>query len=37
MDIGNLLTPFFALFEELIGGSFLSLLTDLLGQIFPAA
>lgn len=37
MGIGNLLTPLFSFFQELIGGSFLSLLTDLLGQIFSIA
>jgi hypothetical protein len=37
MDIGNILAPLFSIFQDLIGGSILTLLTDLLGQIFSIA
>lgn len=37
MDFGNLLAPLLAFFEEFIGGSFLTMLTGLFGQIFSMA
>ena len=37
MDIANVLAPLLALFEDFIGAGFLSLLTDLFGQVFSFA
>ena len=37
MEIGSLLAPILAFFQEFMGGSFLAMLTDLFGQIFSVA